>query len=463
MAKKDAIESGKAVAKKEQGDIYISSTGAYFKAPDITVERLIDFKKNVYAQGLMLKQMHLIFNDECGYEVLDSNGNQYEDLEQDIKRMCSAKEVSLWTKIKMAWSDHFWFGAAFQNEVWNYAENNIYTMQKLRHLPAESFNFPPENAPLDIYSELLQGIILNTKNEIEFWQTIEARGKPQQLKNITMIKEPTSTKLAGESVILPIIPIISMLKFVWDTQIQQANRTGAKILFIKVIKPQKANDSNNNVGDMEYAKLVLQKWGKNVAYTLRENMEIIDPKIKDDSNNLEIIAALNQMLLDYISPIGFLTSGNDGAKLGGSDAQRERMVQRWIKSTHDWLEVEYSYMLQPYLTVNGYKDFTIKVHIPLPEIDMSELNIKRAEAGAKNKALFANEIRALLGVEELSEERLAELEEYYKRHPPDIAQFNVTSASSITEDADVGVAEDFANMGKRLAAGAIAALETEEE
>ena len=454
-------ESIKVATKKEQGDIYISSNGAYFQAPDITVERLVDFKKNVYAKGLMMKQLHLIFNDACEFEVLDELGNQYEKLEQDIKRMCEAREVNLWAKIKMAWSDHFWFGVALQNEVWDYV-GNIYMFQKLRHLPAESFDLPPDNASMKVYSELLQGIILNSKAKIEFWQTLKLRGKPKQLKNITMIKEPTSTKLAGEAVILPIVPIISMLKFVWDTQIQQANRTGAKILFIKVTNPQQANDSNGNVGDMAHAKMILQKWGKNTAFPLRENMEIIDPKIRDDSNNLEIIAALNQMLLDYISPIGLLSSGDDGARLGGSDSQRERLIQKWIKSTHNWLEAEYSNMLQPYLDVNGYDGYTVRVRIPLPEIDMSELNLKRADSGTKNKVLFPNEIRALLGAEELTEERLTELEEHYARNPPDIAQFNVMSTSSIKDDANAEVALDFANMGKRLAAGTIEALNNEE-
>ena len=407
----------KAAPTKESGVVFIASTGNYFTAPEITADIIRDFQDNVYAAGLAQKQNNLIFGDKYWLEVLDKDGNQDEELEIEMTRMCDASGVDLWSKIQIARTERFWYGSGLYNDVWEYVDNT-YTLTKLRHLPSHSFRELPESGSNSIYSQILQGIVLNDKKEIEYWQVINEDGEQEKIDNVFMVKDPTSTELAGTPIIVPIVPIISMLKFVWDTQMQQANRTGAKILFIKVTDPMPASDFNNNVGDMDAAKEILKNWGKNTAFPLRGNMEIIDPQIKDDSNNLEIIEALNQMLIDYVSPINLITAGNDSARLGGSDSQRMEMLLRWIKSEHSTYEDRFSELLQIYLDANGYVDYTVHLHIPTPEIDSSEIDIKRADVGSKNQVLFPNELRVLLGHEEKSEDELAELKEYYESIQP---------------------------------------------
>lgn len=417
-------------ATQETGVSYISSTGVHYKAPDISVERILAFMDNVYAKGLARKQLHLIFNDPFTLEVYDAGGKLDEGIANDMMRMCVTREVALWSKIKMTWVDYFWMGPALFNEVWDYDEHGVYMLQKLRHLPASSFDTAPDNAPLKVYSELLQGIFINDKGDVEYWQVQGSDGQPKRVKNVTMITEPTSVKLTGEPVILPLIPVISMLKFVWDTQMQQANRTGAKILFIKITDPMPATPENNMVSDMAHAKAILKYWGKNTGFPLRGNMEIIDPHIKDDASNLEIISTLNQMLIDYISPINFLSAGDDGARLGGSDDQRLRMILRWISSIHDWLEDAFSDILQTYLDANKYVDYTVRVVIPTPEVDTTETNIRKADIGLKAKVLGPNELRMLLGHREVSEDELQEIAEYHVNTQPAMAQFNLTSGSA---------------------------------
>jgi len=406
----------KAAPTKESGVVFIASTGNYFTAPEITADIIRDFQDNVYAAGLAQKQNNLIFGDKYQLEILDKDGNQDEELELEMTRMCDATDVQLWSKIQIARDERFWYGPGLFNDVWEYVDNT-YTLTKLRHLPSHSFDTAPLTNDGLIYSQLLQGILL-VNDEIEYWQLQDDTGTPVKVENVFMVKDPTSTELAGTPIITPIIPIISMLKFVWDTQMQQANRTGAKILFIKVTDPQPASTLNNNVGDMDAAKDILKNWGKNTAFPLRGNMEIIDPQIKDDSNNLEIIEALNQMLIDYVSPINLITAGNDSARLGGSDSQRMEMLLRWIKSEHSTYEDRFSELLQIYLDANGYVDYTVHLHIPTPEIDSSEIDLKRAEAGGKLQALTINEIRVLLGEEELSDEDLVVLKEYYESIQP---------------------------------------------
>lgn len=415
-------KSTKAAPTKESGVVFISSAGNYFTAPEISADIIRDFQDNVYAAGLAQKQNNLIFGDKYWLEVLDKDGNQDEELELEMTRMCDVPDVDVWSKIKISRYERFWYGPGLHNDVWEYIDNT-YTLTKLRHLPSHSFRILPESGDGSIYSQILQGIILNDKKEIEYWQVINEDGDQEKIENVFMVKDPTSTELAGTPIITPIVPIISMLKFVWDTQMQQANRTGAKILFIKVTDPMPASDLNNDVGDMDAAKDILKNWGKNTAFPLRGNMEIIDPQIKDDSNMLEIIEVLNQTTIDYVSPISLMTAGNDSARLGGSDNQRMELLLRWIKSEHSTYEDRFSDLLQIYLDANGYVDYTVKLHIPTPEIDTSELDLKRAAVGADKQVLFPNELRVLLGHEEKSEEELAELKEYYESIRPEPAAF----------------------------------------
>ena len=471
-AKKTTTKKKPAAATKESGVVYLSSTGSYYEAPEITAKIITDFKDNIYARGLALKQKHLIFSAKYQLEVLDSDGKQDEDVELDMVRMCDALDVQLWSKMQMGWDDGWWYGPGLFNDVWDYDEHGVYHLQKLRYLPASSFGTAPYDSAGLIYSQILQGITLNDKKEIVYYQVQDDMGTPEEVDNVFMVKNPTDTQLAGEPVILPLVPIISMLKYVWKTQMTQANRTGVKILFLKVTEPQGASDLNGNVGDIEAAKEILENWGNNTAYPLRGNMEIVDPQIKDDSNNLEIIEALNQMLIDYISPISFLTAANDSARLGGSDNQRYEMVLRWIRSVHSWIEDAWAGLLQKYLDANGYDGYTVNIHIPTPEIDSSEIDIKRAETGIKAKVLFPNELRVLLGHEVKTDEELIELEEIYARMQPAAPTFGFAASSSAGTDAKPKNADeeivdestdDIQKVAKRLSQGLVDAMLIEEK
>ena len=460
-----------AAATKESGVVYLSSTGAYFEAPEITADKLYDFRKNIYAKGRSQKHKNVVFGESYTLEVSDQYGKQAEDIELDMTRMCDMPDVDLWSKIQISDDEVFWNGCGVFNDVWDYDSKGIYSLQKLRHLNSRSFDTAPWDGDGQIYSQLLPGITLNDKKEIEYYQVQDDIGIPTKLENVLMIKDPTSTELAGESVILPLVPIFSMLKFVWDTVMQQTNRTGAKILFLKVTDPQPASALNGNVGDMDAAKEILEHWGKNTAFPLRSNMEIIDPKISDDSSSLEVIEALNQMLIDYSTPIDVLSSGNDSARLGGTDTQRLELVYRRVKYEHSWLERQWKPTLQKYLDYNGFDGYTVNIHIPTPKVDTSEIDIKRAETGIKAKVLFPNELRVLLGHEAKTDEELLDLEEIYKRMQPMAPTFGFASSSAETDTEPENVDEevmdettdDIQKAAQRLSKGLVAAMMIEEK
>ena len=400
---------------KEEGTVYISSVGTYYEAPEIDADKLRDFQSNIYIRGLLTKYKNLIFSDKFMLDVKDPKGETDEDLQKTMTQMCEQKNVRLWSKMQAGYIDGvFMYGIGMFNDVWGY-EGNEYKLLKLRYLPAYTFKNAAVSGTTKIYSQILQGITLNDKQEMEFWQTDE-NGIPQQLKNVFYIKDPASQGLAGESVVVPLVPIIEMLKFAWDTQMQQVHRTGAKLLFIKVTEPRDASSKNGGVGDVEYANKLLEKWSKDMAFQLRENMTLIDPGIKDDSNNLEIIDALHKMIIDYATPTSFIA--REGATIGGSEKQREEMMLRYIQGIHSWLENQFEMLLNKYLEYNEYKDYTVSIHIPAPSIDRSEIELKQAVEGFKSKSLTVNEIRKRLGAEGLDEKDIEELLKLHERLQP---------------------------------------------
>ena len=423
-------EKEKLKGTKEEGTIYISSTGGYYKAPEIDADKLRDFQSNIYIRGLLAKHKNLIFSDKFTLDVKDPEGETDEDLQKTMMQMCEQKNVRLWSKMQAGYIDGiFMYGIGMYNDVWGY-EGSEYKLLKLRYLPAYTFKDAAVSDTTNIYSQILQGITLNDKSEIEFYQTDE-NGIAQRLKNVFYIKDPAAQGLAGESVVVPLVPIIEMLKFSWDTQMQQVHRTGAKVLFIKVTDPKQASSKNGGVGDIDYANKLLEKWSKDMAFLLRENMELIDPSIKDDSNNLDIIDALHKMIIDYVTPTSFIA--REGATIGGSEKQREEMLLRYIKGIHSWLEDQFEMLLNKYLEYNEYKNYTVSIHIPAPSIDRSEIELKQAVEGFKSKSLTINEIRQRLGAEGLDEKDIEELFKIHERLQPAGAGGMMSAMENATE------------------------------
>lgn len=407
---KITLESG-----KQSGTIYISSTGDYFEVPKIDADLIRDLRSNIYLAGIIRKEILLVFTDKYSLEIKDEKGDVDEELGKTVTSMCNAPDVKLWSVMQTAYADIFSYGPAMFNPVWGYVDGTMeYTLKQFRYLPAYTFKDAPYT-DYTIQGEIIQGIVLNDKNEIEYHQ-VDADGVIQKLDNVIAIKDPTAPEIAGKSIILPLIPMLAMMKFSWKAQMQQVNRIGAKIFFLKIDDPQEASALNGNVSDIAYGSELIKKWSKDLAYLLRGNMTVIDPGFKDDSNNLEIINALHKALIDYISPSS-LISGEKGV-LGGSDSSREQLLFKYIEGIHTWLEAAFEPLVQKYLDYNGFEDYTVKIHIPSPSIDKSDMKAKQAEVLSKTRSGRINEIRALLDQPELDEEGLEELKEEIELFSP---------------------------------------------
>ena len=391
---------------KESGTIYISSEGDYFAEPEIDADLIRDLKSNIYMAGIIRKEILLVFSDKYTIEIKDKAGEVDEDLGKTLMDMCDAPDVKLWSAMQKAYTDVFTYGPGIFNPVWGY-EGGDYILEKLRFLPAYTF----KDAPYTDYitqGEILQGIVLNAKGEIEYHQ-IDNDGIVQQLQNVFMVKDPTVPEIAGKGVVLPLIPVIAMIRFALKKQMQQVNRIGAKILFVKITDPQEASALNGNVSDVAYGTELIQKWSTDTSFLLRENMEVIDLKLKDDASNLEVIDALHATLIDFISPTS-LIAGKAGL-IGSSDKHREQVRSNYVEGIHTWLESAFETLLQQYLDYNNYDGYTVKINIPAPGIDKSDIKAKQADLLSKTQSGFKNEMRALLNQPELDEEGLQKLKE----------------------------------------------------
>lgn len=81
---------------------------------------------------------------------------------------------------------------------------------------------------------------------------------------------------------------------------------------------------------------------------------------------------------------------------------------------HSWLEDAFEKLLQVYLIANRYDGYSVRIKLPLPDIDRTEANQRWVEvlANAKIPIVNTNELRRFIpDVEELDEAGLAALKE----------------------------------------------------
>jgi len=395
----------------EEGAVYIAASGAYYSKPQIDAKKIYDSIQNNYLADQVGKLRSQIFTERFDIEVRDPDGGIDEELQARLRAMCDAKDVKLWSCMQQAWEDVWYWGCAPFNPVWE-AQGAEKVLVKLRRLPPYSFAYSPMDMR-PVYSEILQGISLNA-GEVEFYQTPSELNFVQvQLRNVLLMKDPTSTELAGTSKILPIVPLISMLDFCWQAQMQKVNRVGAPTLFVKVTNPVK----NANRDDIAYANTILKNWGKGTAYQLRENMEIVELNITDNEAALATIDALKVRIKEFFSPSELFKK--EGSTLGGNAAAEKELFDSWVEGQHQWIEDQFEQLLQQYLDVNAFEGYTAHIIIGSQNVGVGDLEVKQAQVGYLTRSLTKNEIREKLGAPNLSDEELATLmDEYAKAAPP---------------------------------------------
>jgi len=370
----------------ESGDIYVAPGGYTFTMPKIDADLIRKYSENKYIVEGLNKQQRVIFKKRYTVDLYDTEEQEVDPKgTATLEKMCRQPDVWLWYTLQRMHRNVMEWGPAPYNPVWGYVGSE-YQLLKLRDLDPSRFAMPgPTSSYLSVRNRILPGISLNdTTGEVEFYQTLRD-GTIKQLENIEMMVDPISRELGGTPFILPLIPIISMIKHAWKRQMQILNKLG--IFFIKVTDPQG--------NDKEFAQKIMRNVSTDVAFQLRGNMEVISLGVGSDGSALPTITELGMQTRQFFSPSEIISK--EGTLIGGSANPEFDLYMAYIEGTHRWLEDECGYILQPFLTVNSFDDrYIIRVEIPDPEPDRTAQITGVVETGYRTRTIGMNDRSQIL-------------------------------------------------------------------
>lgn len=445
----------KAPAQEAQGVTWVASTGISWQETGTTVTKLKKFAENVYGDGITEGQQTLIFTGPPVITVLDDKGQDNPDRAQWLTAMSREPTISLYYRMQQSWYGTFWYGPGLftlgKTDV-----GNERRLSEIRYLPPDSFSLMPGgNVTYRAYCSLLPGIALTTDNEVEYWQVqSETDTTPVRIDDIFDVHNPIRPELGSRPTILSIVPVLAMLDYLWNSQMQKCHRTGAPLLFIRITGARDSTQLKGKPADAEYAKTVLKNWGKNTGYALRENMELVDPHITDNADNLETIAVLTKLINDHFSPASMISSDGQNTIGGSAQPQLDLLAAR-TRATQSWLCEAWARPLQQVLDENGFEGYTVSLKLPDLQFDTSARDRLNTDVGMKHNLLLPNEGRALLKQPALDAEGLVALAEYNASKPK--AAVNPTAFGNVshkltekkvvnTVDEDIGAAIEKARM-----------------
>lgn len=415
--KKPRTNQASGPLSKEEGEVWLTNLdpGRIFEEPALDADKVLNYEQNYYIRRLLENQRTLIFMEEPEqYGVLDPDGEPDTDLTVFMTRML--KKVNVWTAFQHILKDRSLYAAAPFNPVWgdeSWNGLNYYSLRKLNHLPPYTFREAPAKYKI-IFSDIMKGIALNDENKIEYWQH-QSDGVTRQLKNVVLVTDPLANDPVGEPFFRPLYPIITMLDYAWQGQMQLNTALAAGgVACVKL-------DEGYTEDDWDYAQDLLRNIGKNYRFILKHNMTAVSFPISPNTVALDTISALMRMCDDFLTPISALRK--EGTLIGGSNWAEFEAHNNYIRGVHAWLVSGINGILQPFFEYNDLEGYRINFNLPTPSLDRAELWMKQAIAlgdlVAKGVTVAEeNEFRSLLERPEFDEEKIAGLKEKQKSQTP---------------------------------------------
>ncbi len=375
---------------------------------ELDAVKIRKYSTNVYVRKFVQQQMSLLFGENILVEAFNPDDKIDEVITTKFKRMVNRPGVRIDSKIPAGHFDNMMYGISLVNPVWSEVKTREGTEVQLTEadiLPAYSFRNPPTTIGSDYYplSNILQGIILNEKGKVEYWQT-QSDGEIRQIKNVVPIRDNLCDTFVAPPMFEPIYPLLDMSVYAWDALMQLNNRYGAGgEVYITVKTPS---------GDDEaFVKDIIENRGKDCGHMLRENMV---PTIVTDTGNmvaLETIRELHLLQRSYFSPADILQQ-RDGGSIGGSDYAELELLLANVAAKHKWITGGWEAVFNDYFLYNGFDDgYYTRITIPTISIDKAKVWLEQAKAGHEMGVLFDNEKRDLLERKELSPDELIRLKE----------------------------------------------------
>lgn len=412
----------------EQGPIWVAASGlTWQEKPTLDADEILKLRENYYWARTRDGLAALINRDRFTIEVLGPDLVADEEKTTALVRMVERPEVALWDRTCTILPDWFDWGKALWNDVWK-KEGQVWTLAKLRRLDPWLFRKRP-TASRYVYGEILQGIVYNEETrEVEYWATDSKDLTPKRIENVTDISDPAVPELTGRPMVRAVIAPIRMLDFSWGAQMQKVNRIGAPSVAIRMEKWTE--------DDVAYAQKVAANWGKDTTYIPRPGMEIVPLNFTDTKSAETTIEMLAGMVIDYFSPAKLIAS--EGTLIGGSAGPELDITYGFFGSFHRKFESNLERLLQPWCDLNGWPEYTVRVHIPSPAVDRAELNLKIANELRASGLCDPARYLALLGEDGYSREEIEEHAAWWAEHgstsPAPLGFANLTHATADAED-----------------------------
>jgi len=406
-----------AILGSKEGEMWVGEDGTYYNKPSIDWEKIKDLSKNHLVTEQLERLTSLLFMERPQYRVLDSaeDDKEVEGLSAALSEMFNSKGVRIHVAMKRAWIDRFLWGCSLWNPVWSRPSKGKAVLSKLRHLPCETFGEGPlggQNEPGRIFSQILQGITLSDASDddsIEFWQQQARSASPVQLKNVWMVKDPSSEELGGTSRLAPLVPAITAYDFAVKALGQMVNRGGAPILLMKVTSPT----VDDNRDDVAFAQKIVRNLSKDTGYVLRDNMEPHVVDTKPNRVSLDAVEYFERRIRVYMSPATIIST--EGPTLGEGTAAKMDVLTEWMKGEHEWLESAFEELGNMWLQHNGYSsNLRCDITIPVPDPEDPVTDVAMANAMHITQSGTKDEIREKLGLEKMDQRTRRQLEVDYK-------------------------------------------------
>ncbi|MFA4971964.1 MAG: hypothetical protein WC683_05075 [bacterium] len=380
---------------KPVGDYWISSLdGQIYKDQKVDATVIQNARENPYLASVLWQQQTMIFQKNPRIEVYDvegdtgdtSIGRALERHNKTIKRM--AEKVDYKNAMVLGWQDQATWGPHIVNDYWDYNGSSEIVLKALTRL--DPYSFRGRGATFStVYNPILPGILVNKDKELEFWQTqSDHMVRELDAESITMLTNPLTPELGGRPLIKPLIPITRMISTAWSAQMQQNSILGAGGVFF-------AHVEDGSEADYDLAKKALKNANRGVKYVLPKNITIENLGISTTATALETINALDRFLTQFWSPSKFISK--DGTLIGGSSGPEFDLYVSYISAMQAPIETGYAAIFQKYGDKNGWDDrYRVRIVIPEPEPNKSDLFLKAAELGSKERRIGTNEFRAIL-------------------------------------------------------------------
>ncbi len=394
---------------KAEGDVSFQSSENAYVAPKITPGKARNyFEQNIHLATQIVNLVPQVFPGAPDVYVEDRDLERVDDLSKWIARV--AEDVGVYSSMKSAWTDTMSHGCSVKSAGYVY-RGGRYEIDEIRDLPAITFRQRPHNLEITTSppNPLMPGILWDAKaKKVRAFQSTGDWFTFTELKNFTIIRDPSTPFPAGRAYCLPAYHIIGAIDHANKAADQQVHRIGAPLIFPQI--------TETITSDLKaWGDNFVKRWGKDTGFIIPPGVDFPEVKIWESKTASERLDRLVDWLTFYFNPTTILKSGA-GTVIGASDSGAMRVWNNYIGGTQAWIEEQYESFLQPILTANGYDDLNVRIQLKRPELDRSSVVAEQLKVGIEGRALTREDIRrnlSELDLGELTDEVRAELDAEY--------------------------------------------------